>query len=86
MLTDKGYTGVGIGVHRPIKRRAGGFTLHEDNRRYNQLLTALRAPTECAHALLGRRRALDRVTICPQRITTVAAAALVLTPMQRGRC
>jgi hypothetical protein len=85
VLTDKGYTGAGIGVHSPIRRRPGGVPLHEDNRCYNQLLTALRAPTERAHALLGRWRALERVTICPQRIGTIAAAALVLTSMQRGR-
>ena len=59
--------------------------LHVDNRCYNQLLTALRAPTERAHALLGRWRALDRVTVCPWPTSVIAAAALVLTSMQRGR-
>ena len=38
--------------------------LHGDTRTYNQPLTALRAPTERAHALLGHWRALDRVTLC----------------------
>jgi hypothetical protein len=47
--------------------------------------TDLRAPTERAHARLGRWRALDRVTVCPQRIGTIVAAALVLTSMLRGR-
>jgi hypothetical protein len=47
--------------------------------------SALRAPTERAHALLGYWRALDRVTVCPQRIGTIVATALVLTSMQRGR-
>jgi hypothetical protein len=34
--------------------------------------------------LLGRWRALDRVTVCPQRIGTIDAAALVLTSVDRG--
>jgi hypothetical protein len=34
--------------------------------------------------MLGRWRALDRVTICPQRITATVAAALVLTSLDRG--
>ncbi len=85
VLADKGYTGAGIGVHTPVKRPAGGAVLHTDTRSYNQLLTALRAPTERAHALLGHWRALDRVTLCPWQISVIAAAALVLTSMQRGR-
>jgi hypothetical protein len=48
------------------------------------VITALRAPTERGHALLGRWRALERVTVCPQRITAIAAAALVLTSLERG--
>jgi len=83
VLVDKGYTGAGIGVHVPIKHQPDG-PLHTDNRCYNSLITALRAPTERGHALLGRWRALDRVTICPQRIGTIAAAALVLTSLDRG--
>jgi len=57
---------------------------HADNRCYNQLITALRAPAERGNALLGRWRALDRVTLCPQRIGAIAAAALVLTSLDRG--
>jgi hypothetical protein len=59
--------------------------LHVDDRCYNQLLTALRAPTERALGLLGRWRTLDRVTVCPRPTSVIAAAALVLTSMQRGR-
>ncbi|MBY3556024.1 HARBI1 family protein [Modestobacter lapidis] len=83
VLTDKGYAGAGVGIHAPIKRQPDG-QLHTDNRCYNELITALRAPTERGHALLGRWRALDRVTVCPQRITAIAAAALVLTSLDRG--
>ena len=83
MLADKGYTGAGVGIHVPTRRQPEG-PLHTDNRCYNQLLTALRAPTDRGHALLGRWRALDRVTVCPQRIGVIAAAALVLTSLDRG--
>jgi DDE superfamily endonuclease len=82
-LADKGYTGAGVGIHVPIKHHPAG-PLHTDNRCYNRLLTALRAPTERGNALLGRWRALDRVTVCPQRIGVIAAAALVLTSLDRG--
>ena len=85
VLADKGYTGAGVGVHTPVKRPPGGAVLHTDTRTYNRLLTALRAPTERAHALLGRWRALHRVTLCPWRISAIAAAALVLTSIQRSR-
>jgi hypothetical protein len=37
-LTDKGYTGAGIGIHVPVK----GRDLDADTRGYNNLLTALR--------------------------------------------
>jgi hypothetical protein len=83
VLADKGYTGAGLGVHVPVKHQPDG-RLHVDNRTYNHLITALRAPTERANALLGRWRALDRVTVCPQRIGAIAAAALVLTSLDRG--
>ena len=83
VLADKGYTGAGVGIHAPIKRQPEG-PLHVDNRCYNQLITALRAPTERGNALLGHWRALDRVTPCPQRIGSIAAAALVLTSLDRG--
>ena len=55
-----------------------------DNQTYNHLITALRAPAERANALLGRWRALRRVTVSPQRISAIAAAALVLTSLDRG--
>jgi len=61
-LADKGYTGAGVGIHVPIKHQPEG-PLHTDNRCYNQLITGLRAPAERGNALLGRWRALDRVTL-----------------------
>ena len=83
MLADRSYTGAGIGVHVPIKHQFDG-PLHTDNRCYNFLITALRTPAERGHALLGRWRALDRVTVSPHRIGAIVAAALVLTSLDRG--
>jgi hypothetical protein len=83
VLADKGYIGAGVGIHTPVKRLPDG-PLHTDNRCYNQLITALRAPAERGNALLGRWRALARVTVCPQRIGVIAGAALVLTSLDRG--
>lgn len=81
-LTDKGYTGAGIGVHVPTK----GANLAIDNRAQNLLITALRAPAERANALLKSSfKALRRVTVCPLRIGTIVAAALVVLTMHRGR-
>jgi len=53
VLADEGYTGAGIGVHVPVRHHPGG-PLHIDNRCYNRLITALRAPAERGNALLGR--------------------------------
>jgi len=80
---DKGYAGAGAGINVPVKHHFDG-PLHTDKRAYNALLTALRAPAERGNALLGRWRALDRVTVCPQRISAITAAALVLTSLDRG--
>lgn len=81
-LTDKGYTGAGIGIHYPLK----GHNLDPQTRSRNLLITALRAPAERANALLKSTfKALRRVTLCPWRIGTIVAAALVLLTMQRGR-
>ncbi len=82
-LADKGYTGAGAGIHVPIKHQPDG-PLHTDNRCYNQLLTALRAHTERGNALLGRWRALDRITLSRHRIGAITAAASVLTSLDRG--
>ncbi len=82
-LADKGYTGAGAGIHVLIKHQPDG-PLHTDNRCYNQLLTTLRAPAERGNALLDRWRALERVTVCPQRIGAIVASALVLTSLDRG--
>lgn len=81
-LADKGYTGAGIGIHVPLR----GHNLAVGNRATNLLITALRAPCERANALLKSTfKALRRVTLCPWKITDIAAAALVILTLQRGR-
>ena len=81
-LTDKGYAGAGIGIHYPRK----GQHLDPQTRARNLIITALRAPAERANALLKSTwKALRRVTLCPWRIGTIVAAALMLLTVQRGR-
>ena len=81
-LTDKGYTGAGIGIKVPLK----GANLAPDNRATNLLITALRARAERANALLKSSfKALRRITVCPWRIGHIVAAALVILTMHRGR-
>jgi hypothetical protein len=79
-LTDKGYTGAGIGIHVPTK----GHNLAPDNQTRNRMISALRAPAERANALLKRTwKALERVTLDPWRIGQITAAALVLLHLQK---
>lgn len=80
-LADKGYEGSGIGVHTPVK----GRDLDVANRSYNTLLSATRAIGERANAeLKGRWRCLRRIRLCPNRISQIVAAAVVLSSLQRG--
>jgi hypothetical protein len=68
-------------VHSPVK----GRDLDIVNQSYNMLLTALRAIGERANAeLKGRWRCLRRIRLCPTRIGTIVAAAIVLSTLQRG--
>ena len=54
------------------------------NQARNMLISALRAPAERGNALLKRTwKALERVTLCPWRIGSIVAAALVLLHLQR---
>ncbi len=81
-LADKGYSGAGIGIHLPHK----GHNLDTDTRTRNLAITALRAPAERANALLKNTwKALRRITLSPQRISHITAAALVLLTLQKGR-
>jgi hypothetical protein len=79
-LTDKGYTGAGIGIQVPLK----GDKLATGNRARNAMINALRAPAERANALLKSTwRALRRITLDPWRIGAITAAALVLLQLQK---
>jgi len=80
-LADKGYEGAGIGIHTPIKGRG----LDVESQSYNMLLTAVRAIGERANAELKQRwRCLRRIRLCPNRIGTIVAAAIILSTLQRG--
>lgn len=79
-LTDKGYAGAGIGIHTPTK----GRNLAPDNATRNTLLTALRAIGERGNAILKKWKALTRIRLSPERIGDIAAAAIVLSTLERG--
>lgn len=82
-LADPGYEGAGHGVYTPFKHPTDGRRLDIDNRTYNMLLRSLRGIGERGFALLvGRWRALQHVTACPQKIGPIAKAALVLTQFE----
>jgi len=79
-LADSGYHGAGPGIHTPIKLPAGATQLPPDQQAYNQLQRGLRAPGERGFALLvGRWKALRRITASPSRIGHLVKAALALT-------
>lgn len=79
-LTDKGYTGAGIGIITPTK----GKNLVPGARARNLAINALRAPAERGNALLKRTwKALERITLDPWRIGAITTAALVLLHLQR---
>ena len=82
-LADSGYEGAGHGIKTPFKQPVGGQTLAPDNQAYNTLHRATRCLGERGFALLvGRWRALQRITISPSRIGELTRAALVLTRIE----
>ena len=83
-LADKGYHGAGGGIMH-IRRLPKGREPDPDAVCRNKLIMALRAPAERGNALLKATwPVLRRVTLDPNRITPIAAAALVLLHLQRG--
>jgi hypothetical protein len=82
-LADSGYEGAGQGIHTPYKQPADGARLAPDNRAYNALLRAKRAPGERGFAILtGRWRALRHTTASPRSAGDIVGAALVLTQFE----
>ncbi len=83
-LADKGYHGAGTGILH-IRRLPKHREPDPDAVCRNKLIMALRAPAERGNALLKSTwPALRRVTLDPNRITHIAAAALVLLHLQRA--
>lgn len=87
-LADIGYTGAGIGIHTPFRPHPDiPSPLATDNRTHNRLQRGIRALGERAAAQLKQRwRTLQHITLSPNRIGTIAQAALTLnnTWNQRG--
>jgi len=84
VLADKGYTGLDVGVLTPTKRRKGVHP-HVDEQTRNALLVGTRAVAERANAALVMRwHALRRVTLAPDAVGVIAAAALVLTRFEKA--
>lgn len=79
-LADLGYTGAGRGIHTPFRPHPDiASPLAPDTRAHNRLLRGIRALGERAAAELKQRwRALQHVTLSPNRIGHIAQAALVL--------
>lgn len=82
-LADKAYTGAGAGIHVPLRRPSGGQVLDLRTRGWNSYVNSARVFVEHGIAHLKTRwRALTRVTLCPWRITTIMATALVLSQLE----
>ncbi len=70
----------------PVKQPTDGRELEVNTRTDNALLRGLRCLGERGFALLvGRWRALRRITASPRKIGDIVKAALVLTQFEHGR-
>lgn len=84
-LADLGYEGAADILRIPIKKIKGRL-LTEDQKTYNKLLRGVRGIGERANALLIMRfKALRRVSLDPNRIGAIIAAALVLLHHENDR-
>ncbi|WP_374328583.1 transposase family protein [Streptomyces sp. PSKA30] len=84
-LTDTGYEGAPASFRMPHKKPKGG-KLTEDQQQFNKVIGATRALAEKARADLKTRfKALRHVSLAPQRISGIVAAALVLFHFEKGR-
>ena len=85
-MADSGYEGAGHGIHTPYKQPADGARLASDNRAFNTLLRAKRAPGERGFAILtGRWRSLRHTIAGPRLVGDIVRAALVLTQFEYRR-
>lgn len=75
---DRGYRGADIGYRVPVQAP----NLDRATRDANWHIAATRACAERGNALLKHWRALDRVTLDPNRITAICRCALVLTHLR----
>jgi DDE superfamily endonuclease len=84
-LADLGYEGAADVLRVPIKKTPGRM-LTDDHKTYNKLLRGIRGIGERANALLiVRFKALRRVSLDPNRIGAITAAALVLLHHENNR-
>ncbi len=84
-LTDTGYEGAPTSFRMPHKKPAGG-ELTDDQKQFNKAIGAIRALAEKANADLKTRfKALRRISLAPQRIGDIVAAALTLFHHEKGR-
>lgn len=82
-LADKGYTGTGTGIRVPVRRPGGHQVLDATTRAWNSYINAYPAPVERSIATLKVRwKALRHVSLNPNRIGAITAAALVLTHLE----
>ncbi|WTD54905.1 transposase family protein [Streptosporangium sp. NBC_01639] len=84
-LVDLGYENAGAGFRHPIKKPRGG-ELTETQQAFNKVIRGIHGVCERANSLLKTTfKALRRVSLDPNRITEIAAAALVLLRLEHRR-
>jgi hypothetical protein len=84
-LVDLGYENAGEGFRHPVKKPKGG-ELAEAQRTFNAVIRGVHGVCERANSLLKTTfKALRRVSLDPNRITGIVAAAFVLLRLEYGR-
>lgn len=84
-ITDTGYEGAPPSFRLPHKKPPGA-QLTVIQQQFNKVIGAIRALAEKANADLKMRfKALRHVSLSPQRIGDIAAAALVIFQFEQGR-
>ena len=79
VLADGGYEPAGHGIHTPLRKPAGVKELDIATQARNALIRSVRCKGERGFALLTQRwKTLQHITASPEKITTIARAALVL--------